>query len=59
MPKPTRRKESDFLRFRPYHAFTTAADRTRENGRKVMLRIVWVAGIILLIFIAATQMHIQ
>ena len=39
-------KQSDFIRFRPYHAFTTPADRTREAGRGVLLRIILVIGLL-------------
>lgn len=53
MPKPTRRrKDNDFIRFRPCQAFTTAAERSKDNARKKQWRIIWLVVLITLIAFA-------
>ncbi len=37
-------KQSDFLRFRPYHAFTTPAEMSREAGRNRAMRLLILAA---------------
>jgi hypothetical protein len=54
MPKPIRRrKDNDYIRFRPYHAFTTPAGQSREPGQKALWRIIWLIGVIVLLLAAA------
>jgi len=49
MPKKLRTKDSDYLRFRPYRAFTSPAVPSPEDAaRKTLWR-----GVLLLIVVAA------
>jgi hypothetical protein len=54
MPKRgPKAKQSDFLRFRPYHAFTTPADQVREAGRNRLWRIIWLIAFIAVALVSA------
>jgi len=54
MPQRQRRNDSDYIRFRPYHAFTsTPADRFRSDRWNAVWRVVLTIGILALISGAA------
>ncbi len=60
MPKKTRRKDSDYLRFRPYHAFTSPAiDPVDANRRTALWRAVLIAGAVVLLAAATLWLWLR
>jgi hypothetical protein len=53
MPNPSRKKEGDYMRFRPLHTFTTTPPDQTTGNRKALWKIVWIVGVVILMFIAA------
>jgi hypothetical protein len=54
MPKRHRKKDSEYLRFRPYHAFAAQPEKSSNADRWTLFwRIVMVIGALALLFLAA------
>lgn len=54
MPKNQRGKDSDYLRFRPYHAFTSPAiEPANVTWRKALWRAVLLLGAVVLLVAVA------
>jgi hypothetical protein len=57
MPKRQwKKKDSDYLRFRPYRAFTTPVQDTRGEGWTIFWRAVVLVGGAAVIFVAALSL---
>jgi hypothetical protein len=57
MPKRSPRKDSDYIRFRPYHAFASApADESRNKSRKIIWWAVLIIGAAFAVLVGAVLM---
>jgi hypothetical protein len=58
MPKRKRTKDSEYLRFRPYKAFTTPPANSQSDRQTTVLRALLIVGAgILLLFAALSLKH--
>ena len=57
MSKPRRTKQSDYLQFRPYHAFTSHAARPAKASGVAKWGLLALAGAALLGFVAVWLSH--
>ena len=52
MPKRSPRKDSDYIRFRPYHAFASApAEEPRNKSRKIFWWVVLAIGAVFAVLV--------
>lgn len=52
MPKPRRTKQTDYLQFRPYHAFTAHAERPVKAAGMAKWWLLLLAMVVLLVILA-------
>ncbi|HEY3898975.1 MAG TPA: hypothetical protein VGM54_10205 [Chthoniobacter sp.] len=56
MPKRSWKKDSEYLRFRPYRAFTTPAQESRSDRWTIFWRAVMLVGGAIVLFLAAMSL---
>ena len=57
MPKRSPRKDSDYIRFRPYHAFASApAEESKSKARKIFWWVVMTIGAAFAVLAGAVMM---
>lgn len=57
MPKPRKTKQSDYLQFRPYHAFTASSARPAKAGNMAKWWLLAIAAVVLLGMAVAWLSH--